>query len=108
MALDVHILDSAADRPVGWPACQFEEPIHIAIFFGGVPVVQRYPLLRRMRDYYADARYSGADLRGLVAELQEVLPKFANDAPVHRVLQRFMEVCRSAAAQGKVVLCLCD
>jgi hypothetical protein len=108
MALDVHVLDSDAARPAGWPACQFEEPIHAAIFFGGVPVVQRYPFLRRMQDYYADARYSGPDLRGLVAELQDVRPKFANDPQVQRVLQRFLEVCRGAASRGKVVLCLCD
>jgi hypothetical protein len=108
MALDVHVLDSDAARPVDWPACQFEEPIHSAIFFGGVPVAQRYPLLRRMQDYYADTRYCGADLRALVAELREVLPEFAGNPPVHRVLQRFVEVCRGAASQGKVVLCLCD
>jgi hypothetical protein len=61
-----------------------------------------------MRDYYADARYTGADLRGLVVGPQDVLPEFASDPPVNRVLQRFMEVCRGAASQGKVVLCLCD
>jgi len=108
MALDVHVLDSDTARPVDWPACQFEEPIHNAIFFGRVPVIQRYPLLRRMQDYYADTRYSEADLRDLVTELQDVLPKFAGDPPVHRVLQRFTEVCRRAASQGKVVFCLCD
>jgi hypothetical protein len=108
MALDVHVLDSDTARPVDWPACQFEETIHSAIFFGGVPVVGRYPFLRRMQDYYADARYSGADLRDLVAELQDVLPMFANDPPVHQVLRRFAEICRRAASQGKVVLCLCD
>jgi hypothetical protein len=108
MALDVHILDSDSGRPVDWPACQFEESIHSAIFFGGVPVVQRYSLLRRMQDYYADAQYTGADLRGLVVELQEVLPKFASNPPVHRILQRFMEVCRNAVSQDKTVLCLCD
>jgi hypothetical protein len=107
MALDVHVLGSDAARPVDWPACQFEEPIHSAIFFGSVPVVQRYPLLRRMQDYYADARYSGAELRGLAAELEEVLPRFGADPPVHRVLRRFLEVCREAAARGKVVVCLC-
>jgi hypothetical protein len=108
MALDVHVLDSDAARPVDWPACQFEEAIHSVIFFGGVPVVQRYPLLRRMQDYYADARYSEADLRGLVAELQEVVPLFASNPAVHRVLERFLEVCRGAASQRKAVLCFCD
>src|SRR5437764_13593930 len=95
MALDVHILDSDAARPAGWPACQFEEPIHRALLFGGVPVAQQHPLLRRMQDYYADARYSGADLRGLVAEFQEVLPKFASNPPVHRMLERFLRGVRS-------------
>jgi len=108
MALDVHVLDSDEARLADWPACQFEEPIHSAIFFGDVPVVQRYPLLRRMQDYYADARYGGADLRGLVMELQQVLPEFAGNPPVNRVLERFLEVCRSAASKGKVVRCLCD
>jgi hypothetical protein len=108
MALDVHVLNSEADRPVNWPACQFEEAIHSAVFFGSVPVVQQCPLLRRMQDFYADARYSGTDLHGLVAELQKLLPEFAGDAPVHRILRRFIEVCRDAAAQGKVILCLCD
>ena len=108
MALDVHILDSEAAQPAEWPVCQFEESIHSAVFFGGALEVDGYPLLRRMQDYYADARYSGADLRGLVSELEMMQPTFANDPTVHRVLQRFLEVCRSAASQGKVVFCLCD
>ena len=108
MALDVHVLDSDAARPVTWPVCQFEEPIHSAIFFGNVPIAQRYPLLRRMQDYYADARYRGADLRDLVRELQDVLPEFTGDPPVHQVLWRFFEVCRDAASRERIVLCLCD
>jgi hypothetical protein len=108
MALDVHILDSDAALPVDWPVCQFEEPIHSAVFFGGVLDAKQYPLLRRMQDYYADARYSWADLNGLVAELQKVLPKFADNPSAYRTLQQFMEVCRGAASHGKVVLCLCD
>ena len=108
MALDVHVLDSEAAQPVGWPACQFEESIHSAVFLGGALEVGQYSLLRRMQDYYADARYSGPDLRDLAGELEEVLPKFASNPPIHQVLQRFMEVCRNAAAHDKVVLCLCD
>ena len=108
MALDAHVLGSDEARPAGWPACQFEEPVHTAVFFGGVLNVQRYPFLRRMQDFYADARYSGDDLRGLALELQEVVPKFAADPPVHRVLRRFLEVCRGAALEDKVVLCFCD
>ena len=61
-----------------------------------------------MQDYYADARYSGADIRGLLAELQEVLPKFVCHPKVHQVIQRFLDVCRDAISQDKVVLCLCD
>jgi hypothetical protein len=106
--LDAHILDSDAAQPVDWPACQFEEPIHSAIFFGGSLELRQYPLLRRMQDYYADAKYSGADLRGLVGELQIVLPKFARHPEVYQIIQCFLELCRNAASQEKVVLCLCD
>jgi hypothetical protein len=108
MALDVHVLDSETARVVNWPKCQFEQTIHNAIFLGGVLEGDQYPQLWRMQDYYADARYSGADLRGLLEELQEVLPKFGCDAEVHQVLRRFLEVCREAVSRDQVVLCLCD
>jgi hypothetical protein len=35
MALDVHVLNSDAGRPADWPACQFEEAVHAAVFSGG-------------------------------------------------------------------------
>lgn len=108
MALDIHVLDSDTARPENWPVRQFEEAVHSAIFSGEARVAQRYPLLRRMQDYYADARFSGSDLRRLVAELEKVVPEFAGNPPVQKVLRQFLEVCESAASQGKVVLCLCD
>ncbi len=108
MSLDVHILNSNAAQPAEWPACQFEEAVHTAVFFGGAMSVKRYPHLARMQDYYADARYSGADLRSLVRELEEILPNFAGDPHVHQMLRRFLEICHAANSDGKCVLCLCD
>jgi hypothetical protein len=108
MPLDIHVVNTEEERPSQWPLCEFEEPVHDAIFFGGKIDLAHYPLLRRMQDYYADARYRGVDLSGLLAELTEVLPSFSGQPEVHQVLSEFQDICRRAAAQGRIVLCWCD
>lgn len=107
MALDVHILAND-EQPTCWPVCQFEEPVHNAIFFDGALQITRCPLLSRMIDYYADARYRTQELSALLGELEKVLPKFSDQPDVHRVLSRFRDACQDAASQGKQILCFCD
>ena len=62
MALDVHIVDDPKRQLfTEWPVCQFEEDVQGYMFHGcGIDIYNRYPLLRRMIDYYADAHAANA------------------------------------------------
>ncbi len=110
MALDVHVVDDPkrkhlAERPV----CQFEEEVHSYIFHGGgIDIYNRYPFLRRMIDFYADAQYTGSALDSLVGEIDDLLPNLTASKPAMETLASFRSICVEARAAGKSVLLYCD
>lgn len=108
MALDVHLVNAGSEDFSGWPTCQFDASRHDAVFFSGVLDIKRYPLLLRMADYYADARYSTDEVRQLLDELAEVIPVFRDQPTVHAAWTAFQNACQEAVSRGKDVVCLCD
>jgi hypothetical protein len=108
MALDVHILNSATELPRTWPLLQITEEAHIALFSGGSKIAARCPILRRMWDYYADVHFTGAELQGLIGELNSLLSTLSPKTSEYPLLSQLLEICRRAEREGKVVVCFAD
>ena len=110
MALDVYAFESPR-RPsrLDRPSFQFEDAVHDAIFFGGgVEIESQYAYLRRMIDFYADAKYSSDELEGLVAEIDDLLPKVAAGKRATNALTQFRETCLAASASGACLVLIAD
>jgi len=111
MALDAHIVDDPRRQGLTgqWPVCQFEESVHSYIFYGaGIDIYNRYPFLRRMIDFYADASYEGDALDSVVAEIDDLLPHVTASKAAIDTLKLFQQVCIDARAAGKSVFLYCD
>ena len=110
MALDVYLVDDAGRAPAeGVPSCAFIERDHEYIFHGsGIDIHNRYPFLRRMIDFYADAKYGSDVLDSLIAEIDDVMPQISSAKTAVDSLQTFRDVCVVARDTGKSLFLLCD
>ena len=110
MALDVYVVDGAGRDPVaGFPSCAFADCDHDYIFHGaGIDVYNHYPFLRRMIDFYADAKYGSEVLDLLIAEIDDVLPRISSVSSAVDAMKSFRDVCVAARNAGKSLFLFCD
>jgi hypothetical protein len=57
-----------------------------------------------MRDYYADAIYSGDDISPLKGEIDSLLKLTEGNLDIQRFLQLFSAVCTEANLRGENIL----
>jgi len=69
--------------------------------------VDEYPLLERIRDYYADAEYHPSELSNVVTELSEMLDSQSEDKNV-RLLQSMVSLVEKALALDCKVEAIAD
>ena len=110
MALDVYVVDGADRKPAaGFLSCAFVDRDHDYIFHGaGIDICNRYPFLRRMIDFYADAKYGCEVLDALIAEIDDVLPLISSNKSSVVAMQSFRAVCVAARDGDKSLFVFCD
>ena len=110
MALDVYVVDGGGhDAASGFPTFAFEDRVHDFIFHGcGVDIYNKYPFLRRMIDFYADARFGTEVLDSLIAEIDDLTPHVSAMNAAVDALHSFREVCVAARDGGKSLFLYCD
>lgn len=89
MALDLIQTGHDRDAPYSHRSFALDESLHAQLLAAAQPRAD-YPLLHKMRDYYADTTFLLGELRGLHAELARAAVRCADPAQVH-ALQRFVE-----------------
>lgn len=89
MALDLIQARHDRDAPYSQRSFAVDESLHAQLLAGAQPRAD-YPLLHKMRDYYADTTFLLGELRDLNAELARVAVRCADPAQV-RALQDFVE-----------------
>jgi hypothetical protein len=108
MALDVHLVTDRFDPSTSRAVFQWDEPEHAAVFGDDRLDFDRFPMLRRMADHYADAQFAGDEIVLLLDELAIVIPMHNRRGSPHASLVGFQKVCEQAVAQRKKVVCVCD
>ena len=109
MPLDVYIVDvpSRSELTGEPPAFQFNEAVHTEIFHGsGINIYSRFAYLRRMIDFYQDARYQSHEMEPLIAQIDALLPDLRNRAA--EALAAFRNVCVEAQQEQKSLFLFCD
>ena len=100
---------SSRDPAAGFPSCALIDRDHDFIFHAaGIDIYNRYPFLRRMIDFYADAKYGSDVLDSLIAEIDDVMPQISSVKSAVDSMQSFRDVCVSARNAGKSLFLFCD
>jgi hypothetical protein len=108
MALDVHLATKSNDAATTRPVFQWEEPEHSAVFCDKRLDWKQFPMLRRMVDYYSDARFAGDEILRLIDELTVVTAMHRPRSSPYAALVGFRMACEQAVAENKIVICFCD
>ncbi len=103
MALDARITDPSTgdiDREL---SAEMSPVQHDAFFARAEVIPDRFPLLSRLRDYYADAHFEHRELEALISELEHASVLFPLEHPVKNFLGPFHSLCCLAFCRGKDV-----
>ncbi len=93
MALDLTIV--ARDR-TALATVPIEDAVHDRL----MAAAGRAPLLRRMHDFYANARFDRTELPALRAELTAIAPAIRADAELAALIARLQAFVDDAIARG--------
>ena len=108
MALDLHLAKTIKEAPYKSASASFEAQLHELIFNRfGLPN-NKYPLFKRMEDYYKDTKYSSREIELLVKEITEIKTMFSNNKQLTEQLNIILSACSNALQQGLSIWVYCD
>ncbi len=106
--LDVHIADSFEDAGQDEASCCFALNVHELIFWRDNVPIERFPLLSRMRDYWADAEFATSELPAVVMEVRSLIGMLPPNNAVNSALEQFYNACDAAISSEQNVYLICD
>jgi hypothetical protein len=108
MALDLHISKNEKEAPYKRASASFELQPHELIFYRfGLPE-GKFPLFKRMEDYYKDAKYNSGELQMLIAEVKEIKSLFQENKQLTEQLNSILAACESAQKESLSIWVYCD
>ena len=108
MTLDIHLAKDQKEAQRISRSASLELQSHELIFNRlGFPE-SKYPLFRRMEDYYQDARYEHSDIQILINEVEEIRTLFKTNPQLYKQLSVILEVCRKAQEEKLSIWVFCD
>ena len=103
MALDAQMTDASTGEIDRDMSTQMDPAQHGALFAHEAIVQDRFPLLCRLKNYYADAHFEHRELEVLISELEHASVLFALDHPVKKFFGPFHTLCCVAFCRGREV-----
>ncbi len=108
MALDFHLVEENYKPPNKQPVASFELQPHELIFFRfGLPE-GKFPLFKRMEDYYNDSKYSLNELQYLINEIEEIHVMYGSNEQLSEQLSSILVACKQALNEKSNILVFCD
>jgi hypothetical protein len=108
MAYDIYLGLTKTEASINWPVLSIDENLHDYVFRGNDKELQRYVLLFRIQDYYADGFYHHQELNNFIKELIEFEKVFSIDKAKVKLAEDLIKVCNLALAQDVNVYCFAD
>jgi hypothetical protein len=103
MALDAQITDMSTGEIDRELSAEMSPEHHGALFGCGEVSPDRFPLLCRLRDYYADAHFDHRELEAFISELEQASALFPAEHSVKKFLGPFHSLCCLAFCRGRGV-----
>jgi len=108
MSLDLHLARDKQEATYKQASASLDWHEHGLLFGNGKLLSDSYPLLSRMRDYYADTQFEGDELEGLIQEIEVVIQGCAGNPGRVLALQKILAVCRQALIEQLQIWVLSD
>jgi len=106
MALDLHLAKN--EEEVVEASVSFEMQPHELIFSRfGLPE-GKYPLFKRMADYYKDTKYSYGEIQDLISEVEEIRALFSDNSQLLEQLDIILMACEKAYKNSLSIWVYCD
>ena len=106
--LDVHIADSFEAASRNHPAFGFDAKVHDLIFLRDNVPIERFRLLMRLRDYFADTSFAASELPALMREIESLIDLLPPNNSMASVLEQFRSACETAASTQQNIYLICD
>jgi len=103
MSLDAQIVDSVTGEIDRELSTQIDAEQHAELFEKVRLQPSRFPLLLRLKDYYADVENTTDELQPLIAEIERTAGLFEPGSRVYRFTEPFHYMCVSAFLRRKSV-----
>ncbi|MCP4341087.1 MAG: hypothetical protein GY799_19910 [Desulfobulbaceae bacterium] len=104
MAYDIHIDLEKYGKSVSEYQFGFPEEIHEQLFRSECFQSNELQFIKRMSDYYRDSKYKGAEIEGLLQDLNWLIAEFSENENVANTLCELKSVCKKALEiKGAVV-----
>jgi hypothetical protein len=106
--LEGHIADSFDAAGEVDPVCGWPLDVHELIFWRDNVPIERFLMLMRMRDYWADANFATSELPTVVIEVQSLIELLPVNNRLVTVLEQFRDACVSAISTQRNLYMICD
>jgi len=103
MALDAQMTDASTGEIDRAMSTQMDPEQHSDLFAHEAIVQDRFPLLCRLKNYYADAHFEHRELEALISEVERASVLFAFEHPVKKFFGPFHTLCCVAFCRGRDV-----
>ena len=84
--LDVHVAESLADVSHTDREFGIDLDLH-STFFGRPELTEGCPIIKRMKDFYADCCIAGRELTGLLNEIERIEVRIPANSPYQTMLR---------------------
>jgi len=106
--LDIYIAESYDAATRNDPVCGFDIKVHELIFSRDNVPIEQYPLLWRMRDFFADTSFKASELPQLAQEIQSLSSVVPPTNAVASTLEQLHKACESAILMQQDLYVMCD
>ena len=103
MALDAQMTDASTGEIDRGMSIQMNPEQHSDMFAHDAIVQDRFPLLCRLNNYYADAHFEHREIEALISEVEQASVLFAFEHPVKKFFGPFHTLCCVALSRGRDV-----
>jgi hypothetical protein len=108
MALDLHIANNRKEASYNRSGASLDLPSHRLIFSRLPLASDKFPLFKKLENYYEDTNYSAEELADLIDEVRQIKELLSENKELTRQLNELLITCDRALKEGLSIWVFCD
>ena len=108
MALDFHIGNNQEEASYNHSDASFDLQSHRLIFNRLALADDKFPLFKKLENYYEDTNYSAEELANLIDEVRQIKELLSENKELASQLNELLITCDRALKEGLSIWVFCD